>query len=510
MKHRSHNRLVKNGKTPPLRDWQARCIETALQVLNDDNPHFLCQATPGAGKMLMSAVLAEELMLNGSIDLILYLGPTSTIVQQARQQFERVLERPLRGEASDAGTCVTYQALHHRLDTLKQFCQRGRVLLIWDESHHAASQTSADGHHVSGLNQWGNALLSLEQHVRFTLALSGTPWRTDGSCLPLLHYQIHVAASSPGAAHSPDRRLVPGFVYSLREAIDDQVCRIPTIHMLDNRVILLRTQATPSQPPDTKRYTSLPALLRHPKVPYASLVRHDGLVTQLLHQATDQLAWWRREDPTAAGLVIAADIAHASAIAERLDQQGHTTCLVHSQLPGAHETLARFQQTSAQWIISVNMISEGVDLPRLRVCCYLSHIKTEQYFRQALGRIIRRQSHFDGQCDLFMLQDPLLERYAQRVLEDLPESHSRIQYSSFAGSAAKALPHARPLRQGAPPELQTQDDARLPPHRRPPGTLTDTMVARLAADTPVPHSNRDLIAEIHFSREYLTHVIRPT
>ena len=47
MRRRSQNRLLKGGATPPLRGWQARCIETALQTLSEDRPHFLCQATPG-------------------------------------------------------------------------------------------------------------------------------------------------------------------------------------------------------------------------------------------------------------------------------------------------------------------------------------------------------------------------------------------------------------------------------------------------------------------------------
>ncbi|MEP4556871.1 DEAD/DEAH box helicase [Cobetia amphilecti] len=507
MRRRSQNRLLKGGATLPLRGWQARCIETALQTLSEDRPHFLCQATPGAGKMLMSAVLAEELILNGSIDRVLYLGPTTAVVQHARTQFEQVLGRPLRGDLHDVGTCVTYHALHHRLEELKTLCQRGRVLMVWDESHHAASQTSLDGEHTSGLNQWGKALLSLEQHVRFTLALSGTPWRTDGSCLPLLHYHEHDTSSSPKAAHRPSRHLVPDFVYSLRDAIDDQVCRTPTIHLLDNRDILLRTRSASAYLTTVQRYQSLPALMRHPKVPYASLVRHRELSRHLLMLAADSLVRWREQDPQAGGLVIASDIAHANAIADLLEQQGHTTSLVTSQSPDAHERLASFQQARTQWIVSVNMVSEGVDLPRLRVCCYLSHIKTEQYFRQALGRIIRRQHHHDALCDFYMLQDPLLERYAKRVLEDLPEPHSRIQYSSFAGSPVQRSSRALPIRQASNFDDTVDGDVLLPPHRRPPGTLPPYHSPSLAEGRRHPDTDQGLLSGIHFSQDFITHVI---
>ena len=43
------------------------------------------------------------------------------------------------------------------------------------------------------------------------------------------------------------------------------------------------------------------------------------------------------------------------------------------------------------------MISEGTDIPRLRVCCHLSRIRTELRYRQVLGRILRRIKR-----DLFM------------------------------------------------------------------------------------------------------------
>ena len=85
MTPRQINRLLPSLTSPTLRAWQARCIETALQRLSDQQPHFLCQATPGAGKMLMAAVLTEELILNGSIDHVIYLGPTSAVVERVRK-----------------------------------------------------------------------------------------------------------------------------------------------------------------------------------------------------------------------------------------------------------------------------------------------------------------------------------------------------------------------------------------------------------------------------------------
>ena len=43
-----------------------------------------------------------------------------------------------------------------------------------------------------------------------------------------------------------------------------------------------------------------------------------------------------------------------------------------------------FTDSDAPWIVSVGMISEGTNVPRLRVCCHLTRVKTELYFRQVL------------------------------------------------------------------------------------------------------------------------------
>ena len=44
---------------------------------------------------------------------------------------------------------------------------------------------------------------------------------------------------------------------------------------------------------------------------------------------------------------------------------------------------------SEKWIVAVGMISEITNIPRLRVCCHLTRVKTELHFRQVLGRILR-------------------------------------------------------------------------------------------------------------------------
>ncbi|WP_304525774.1 DEAD/DEAH box helicase [Halomonas sp. I5-271120] len=423
---RKTNRLLPLTDCPALRPWQARCIEQALQTLSDTHPHFLCQATPGAGKMLMAAVLADELMQSDAIDLVIYLGPTTAVVERAQIIFEQITGRAMHGRLGAAGAAFTYHALHHRLAELQQLSQQGRVLLVWDESHHAASHTG----NMAGANQWGLGLLALERLVRFTLALSGTPWRSDGSCLPLLRYMESTRDDGPSEddqdTATQQHQLVPDFVYSLQEAIVDRVCRYPRVHLIDNRDIQLSTFQPKEQQRATHHYASIPHLLRHPAVSYSALLRHTEPLAHVLSLGCQRLAQLRQHDPDAAGLVVASDIAHAEDLAEHLEDLGHTVCLVTSKSPNAHARLNAFRDAQTPWIVSVGMVSEGVDIPRLRVCCYLSHVRTEQYFRQVLGRIIRREDTDDADCYLYALNEPYLRRYARRITDDLPDDLASV------------------------------------------------------------------------------------
>jgi hypothetical protein len=66
------------------------------------------------------------------------------------------------------------------------------------------------------------------------------------------------------------------------------------------------------------------------------------------------------------------------------------------------------------------MISEGTDIPRLQVCCHLSKVKTELYFRQVLGRILRINKATNPEAWLYTFAAPKLVEFANRIAEEIP------------------------------------------------------------------------------------------
>lgn len=409
--------------TSSLRDWQRRCIDTALEHFLS-TPHFFCQATPAAGKTRMAAELACRLLEQDRVDLVLCFAPSCQVVEGFRSTFAAVLGKRLDGLLGAVGAAYTYQAMDYRDEGFWRLLDDYRVFVVFDEIHHCA------GHDPLLSNAWGQQILQrIQDRATFTLALSGTPWRSDDRAIALARYS------------SPEGHLICDFRYGLKEAIADGVCRSPRIVLLDNQKVKLtedlETEST------VRLFPSIANLLGESPVTYEDLLRHDEVIDQLLGLGCAKLDELRQIKPDAAGLVVATDIEHAQQIAHALEARGDGCLVVTNRTPDAQQLINDFRYSDRRWIVAVGMISEGTDIPRLQVCCYLSRIRTELHYRQVLGRVLRRMGEPDDQAWLFMLAEPTLRSFAERIADDLPDDLavlSQVQIPAApAGSMADGM-----------------------------------------------------------------------
>ena len=77
-------------------------------------------------------------------------------------------------------------------------------------------------------------------------------------------------------------------------------------------------------------------------------------------------------------------------------------------------------------------MSEGTDIPRLQICCHLSRVKTELYFRQVLGRILRVNNSSNQEAWLFTLAEETLTTFANRIDQELPDTCVLIRNNAIA------------------------------------------------------------------------------
>ena len=152
----------------------------------------------------------------------------------------------------------------------------------------------------------------------------------------------------------------------------------------------------------------------------------------MLTRANKKLQKIRLINPNAGGLIIASSVNHANQIFSILKNKlnKHATIVTYKEdMPS--DLIRDYRTSNEEWIISVGMISEGTNIPRLQVCCHLTNIKTEMHYRQILGRTLRVTSSPDQSATLYMLAEPKLVEYAYRVNQDIPDGVDIVQFEKF-------------------------------------------------------------------------------
>src|SRR5207253_107685 len=95
--------------------------------------------------------------------------------------------------------------------------------------------------------------------------------------------------------------------------------------------------------------------------------------------------------------------------------------VVTSDDPAASERIASFAAGTSDWLVAVRMVSEGVDIPRLRVGVYATTTTTELFFRQAVGRFVRWEPGVRNQrAWLYVPDDPRQPRRSRCSLRRRP------------------------------------------------------------------------------------------
>jgi superfamily II DNA or RNA helicase len=394
-----------------LRGWQAACLSAVKKHYSQSNKHFFCLATPGAGKTVLAAEVAAYLFETKQIDFVICFSPSSEVANGIRKTFAKRLNCNFDGVIGSVGCSYTYQNMRFFNDDYWKLLKNNRVLVVFDEIHHCAGSSIEDA------NVWGQDIVkNIQHHAAFTLALTGTPWRSDLLPIALATYS------------DPDNKIICNYTYSLQQAVNDGVCRNPKIVLIDNEEISVTTTKQ-----ETKTYNSLKSLLKDPSISYQDLIKHEAVINYIVAQGVNKLATIRPQNSNAAGLIVASSVEHAEQIVTVLTDLFHQSAtIVTYKESDASDRISHFRFSNTQWIVSVGMVSEGTDIPRLQVCCHLSRVKTELYFRQVLGRILRVNSSPNQEAWLFTLAEETLSTFANRIDQELPDTCVLIRNNAIA------------------------------------------------------------------------------
>ncbi len=304
---------------------------------------------------------------------------------------------------------MTYQNLQYLNDDFWALFTRYRIFVIFDEIHHCA------GSNVDNANAWGEQIiLNIQDSAKYTLALTGTPWRSDAAPIVLSTYT------------HPSNKISCDYVYGLSEAIQDDVCRVPQVIAIDNNNISVVDDD------ETKTFNSFKALLSQSIIPYQEIIENEKVIKYVISSAQKKLDTIRQKNADAAGLIVACSVEHAKQIAALMETYFNESAVVvtYKENEPTH-LIQQFRYAKTKWIISVGMISEGTNIPRLQVCCHLTNIKTEMHFRQILGRILRLTDSINQEAVLYMPAEPKLLEYAYRVKQDVPFETDVVKFEKM-------------------------------------------------------------------------------
>lgn len=384
-----------------LRRWQKQALDLLADGARTD---FLAVATPGAGKTTFALTAAARSLSAHPGRRLVVVAPTAHLKLQwslAAEGLGLLLEpnwsTSTRLPRRTHGVVLTYQQVAAGPQAVAAACKGAFVVL--DELHHAGDERS-----------WGDAVRTAFEPAAFRLALSGTPFRSDTRAIPFVRYRLDEAE--------------PDFEYGYGDALrDGRVVRpvfFPRIGGFMEWVAPDGAQLAAAFDDPLDRVRSSQRL--------RTALSVDGeWLPSVLGQADRQLQALREEQPDAAGLVIATDQEHARGIANLLDTRFRArSVLALSEDPRASERIADFAASERPWLVAVRMVSEGVDIPRLRLGVYATTTTTELFFRQAVGRFVR----FTGKAPkekayLFIPDDLRLRTWAHAIAEQRRHSLRR-------------------------------------------------------------------------------------
>jgi superfamily II DNA or RNA helicase len=114
--------------------------------------------------------------------------------------------------------------------------------------------------------------------------------------------------------------------------------------------------------------------------------------------------------------------------------------------PGAADVIAAFAASGAEWLVSVRMVSEGVDIPCLRVEVYATTTRERLFLRQAVGRFVRTCSadEPDAVSALFMPSEPTLLEQPRQIENEIRHCAGEEDTGATSGYSEREGASGRP------------------------------------------------------------------
>lgn len=385
------------------RIWQQQAFDTYRKMQAAERI-FTIAVAPGGGKTQFALRCAyRELRETGEADRVIVVVPSAYLKEQLCNIASTKLGLNFAYEDSYVsngsqiahlsnpeaeGVVVTYQQVAMAPELFRTHVARHRIMVILDEVHHASDQ-----------NSWGSKLSYAFENARRVICMSGTPFRSASD------------ERISFCRYTDEGELIADYEYSHGHAVRDSVCRRVQFHPLDAQVGWhdLKSRV------DVKQLLSagphkrvMPTALDSA---YTISEEDDAWLPTAIRSAWSLLQSTRIEMPDAACLVVC----HSRAMAMRMSAliSKVVGCppppVAVSIDPGeegenGRAVIRQFAANGAKapFLVAVQMVTEGVDIPRIIGVLWVSKVRQMLTFQQVVARAVRKRSD-DEVLDAFIV-----------------------------------------------------------------------------------------------------------
>lgn len=347
-------------------------------------------AGTGAGKTCAAGMVASDDLNLNRVRRVVVCVPTVAIAANTREVFREVFGIHLakfdarshrNGVTSDwQGYVATYPGIARQAARHRRIASYEPTLVIFDEVHHLGDGES-----------WGDAAQLAFGSVPYVVTMTGSPLRPKN--MGRIPFAVYVPTERADVL-----RYQADYPYTLGRAMIDGYCREPDFRFSDDAVVNVRPAGTDKEFPvrfDEPVSDFLAQLRLTAAVQYGSPTRRRLLECSLA-------------EIRAAGrkciIFLGGDTANTDAVNT---PTGDATILLPSELGALgigrdefmvitmadkkpHEKVKQFRQSRTAWIlVTVNMVSEGVDIPELSAAIFLTTWVSDLSFIQRIGRALR-------------------------------------------------------------------------------------------------------------------------
>ena len=403
-----------NNQSPKvtLREWQQRAKDKCMAQFLGGKRVWVQETVTGGGKTIFGREVSMALYDESVIDLIIILVPSEPILNGWVSTYRGRLNST-SGPIYQSDTQVwvsTYAGYKSICNALASRRTNGYLLIV-EEYHHAEREAA-----------WGQAVTTLSRGAKHVLMLSGTPWRTKGT-IALLdgernvynrpYYQEDGIEPDDAYRYKEDLEsstrgtVVVHFEFVEAEAVDKKTGEV---YKLSLETDDWRDSADESCKEPLGKYVTInPSEGGEKKLnprPLNARLEGKDMHKKIIDKGLKWLECSRNEVKQATGLedvsimhIACSCINDASSIEKYINITcpGFKAEKIVSDESNSSKRIEEIQLACKQnshdrpdVIISVGMISEGVDIPAIKVTVYLNKILTLLYLIQLIGRGQRR------------------------------------------------------------------------------------------------------------------------